>query len=647
MLNNKYDNGDSSTNTSSDESRPEAKISAQHTPTHNYRCLIDRINDRIRAGSTFFSLEYFPPKTASGAINLTSRLDRMALARPLFCDITWHPASDPGSDKPTSTMTIASMMLNYCGLDTMMHITCCRMSRDEIRTHLDRAREVGLKNVLALRGDPPADVEQWQPPKDGFAHAVDLVRFIRATYGDYFVIAVAGYPTGHPDCPTYEEDLQHLKEKIDAGADFVITQLFFEAEVFLKFVRDCQKIGINCPILPGIMPIQAYQSIMNIVRISKLHMPADLITALAPFKDNDEAVRQYGIVHCTEMCRQLLNSGLVNGLHFYTLNREVATVQILKNLGMWTEHPRRSLPWRMSANHLRCHENVRPIFWSSRPQSYVSRTAVWEEFPNGRWGNSASAAFGELNDYYLFSQLKSKMPKDERLQMWGKELTCEQDVWEVFVCYLSGELTRNNVKVERIPWNDGTLSPETARLTSQLVEINRHGFLTINSQPNINGYPSTDPVVGWGNPGGYIYQKAYLEFFTSRENVEYLKEVLQDYPNSDTDDTNCDELQPIAVTWGIFPGKEVIQPTVVDPCAFKIWKDEAFSLWREQWRSLYDENTKSRQIIQHIIDTYCLINLVDNDYPKDSCLFDVIHKTLALREARSESGSLSNGVVPN
>jgi methylenetetrahydrofolate reductase (NADPH) len=637
-----------------DESRNEHLT--RKLSTVKYRCLIDRINDRIQAGSKFFSLEFFPPKTDPGAANLISRFDRMALARPLFCDITWHQVGDSGSLKTTSTMGIADIMLNYCGLDTMLHITCCRMSPDEICVHLDKAKDLGLKNLLALRGDPPADVEEWQPPVDGFAHAADLVRFIRSRYGNYFVIAVAGYPTGHPDCPTYEQDLRHLKDKIDAGADFIITQLFFEAKVFLKFVEDCRNIGIDCPIIPGIMPIQAYQSIMNIVRISKLRMPEDLITALLPFKDNDEAVRNYGVEHCTKMCRELLDSGLVNGLHFYTLNREFATVKILQNLGLWTNDPRPSLPWKTSANHNRCGEDVRPIFWSSRPESYIYRTSVWEEFPNGRWGNSASPAFGELDGYYLFNRLKSKTPKAVLLKMWGEVLTSEQDVWDVFACYLSGEPNKNNVKVEHIPWNDEVLSTETRLLTRQLVDINRCGFLTINSQPNVNGAPSTDPVVGWGNPGGYVYQKAYLEFFTSEENVDCLKQVLKDHPNVnyhivncklDFDYTNCDEQQPIAVTWGIFPGKEVVQPTVVDPCAFKIWKDEAFSLWRDKWSCLYEENSKSRQLLQYIMDTYCLVNLVDNDFPKDSCLFDILHKTIELREQAISRHQNDVAAVPN
>jgi methylenetetrahydrofolate reductase (NADPH) len=186
---------------------------------------------------------------------------------------------------------------------------------------------------------------------------------------------------------------------------------------------------------------------MNITRLSKIPMPAELFAALQPVKDDDEAVRAYGIRHCTEMCRQLLDSGLVNGLHFYTLNRDYATVQILRALGMWSEKPRRSLPWKTSANHTRCKEAVRPIFWSTRPQSYIYRTSDWDEFPNGRWGDASSAAFGDLTGYYHLFYLRSKAPKEELLQMWGQELASEQDVWDVFSCYLTGEPNKWGYKV--------------------------------------------------------------------------------------------------------------------------------------------------------------------------------------------------------
>jgi len=279
------------------------------------------------------------------------------------------------------------------------------------------------------------------------------------------------------------------------------------------------------------------------------------------------------------MCTELLESGVVHGLHFYTLNREVATIQILKKLGMWSTEPKRPLPWKPTANHSRCQETVRPIFWRARPKSYVFRTSDWEEFPNGRWGNSSSASFGELTDHYLF-HMKNSMAKEDLLQMWGKELTSQQDVWNIFYHYITGEPKEDGTKVTKIPWEDDTLSEETSMISGRLADMNRRGVLTINSQPNVNAVSSTDPIFGWGNPNGYIFQKAYVEFFTSKENVDTLLEVLKQFPNVNyhiinemgQEETNCDELEPIAVTWGVFPGKEIVQPTVVDPIAFKSWK---------------------------------------------------------------------------
>ncbi len=183
------------------------------------------------------------------------------------------------------------------------------------------------------------------------------------------------------------------------------------------------------------------------MKLSKLEVPQEIIDAIEPIKDNDEAIRNYGVDLAFDLCKQLLDSGRVNGLHFYTLNREVATIQILKRLGMWCEEPKRSLPWKPTANHNRCQEAVRPIFWRARPKSYVHRTSDWEEFPNGRWGNSSSAVFGELSDYYLF-YLKTRATKEDLLKMWGHELTCEQDVFDVFYNYISGEPNRDGVKVK-------------------------------------------------------------------------------------------------------------------------------------------------------------------------------------------------------
>ncbi|XP_072464985.1 methylenetetrahydrofolate reductase (NADPH) isoform X4 [Notamacropus eugenii] len=561
--------------------------------------LREKMHRRIESGDKWFSLEFFPPRTAQGAVNLISRFDRMGAGGPLFVDVTWHPAGDPGSDKETSSMIIANTAVDYCGLETVLHMTCCHQTRDEITSHLHKAKRLGLKNIMALRG---------------------------------------GYPKGHPEATSFEEDLQHLKEKVSAGADFIITQLFFRADTFLNFVRACAAIGITCPILPGIFPIQGYHSLRQLVKLSKLEVPQEIKDVIEPIKDNDAAIRNYGIELAVAMCQELLTSGLVHGLHFYTLNREVATVEVLKRVGLWNEDPRRPLPWAVSAHPKRRVEDVRPIFWASRPKSYIYRTQAWDEFPNGRWGNSSSPAFGELKDYYLFC-LKSKSPREELLKMWGGELTSEESVFQVFTSYLSGEPNQSGYRVTCLPWNDEPLAAETSLMKEELQKVNQRGILTINSQPNINGKPSTDPIVGWGPSGGYVFQKAYLEFFTSSETVAALLQVLKKYElrvnyhivNVKGENiTNAPDLQPNAVTWGIFPGREIIQPTVVDPVSFMFWKDEAFALWIEQWGKLYEEESPSRMIIQYIHDNYHLVNLVDNEFPLDNCLWQVLEDTFEL-----------------
>ncbi|XP_068094851.1 methylenetetrahydrofolate reductase (NADPH) [Hyperolius riggenbachi] len=633
---------DSASCSSSTDSKESSRCSTPVLDIERYERLRDKMRRRIEAGDKWFSLEFFPPRTASGAVNLTSRFDRLGAGGPLFIDVTWHPAGDPGSDKETSSMVIASTAVNFCGLETVLHMTCCHQTKEEITNHLQKAKRLGLKNIMALRGDPIG--EEWEDEAEGFNYAVDLVKHIRQEFDDYFDICVAGYPKGHPEAESYEQDLKRLKEKVDAGADFIITQLFFRSETFLNFLKDCRAIGITCPILPGIFPIQGYCSLRQLVKLSKLEVPQEIKDVVEPIKDNDAAIRNYGIELAVSMCRELLDSGMVNGLHFYTLNREVATMDILKRLGMWQEDPRRPLPWAVSAHPKRRVEDVRPIFWASRPKSYIYRTQEWDEFPNGRWGNSSSPAFGELKDYYLF-YLKSKTPREQLLKMWGEELSSEESVFEVFTDYISGNPNRNGYKVNCLPWNDDPLAPETNLLKEQLEKVNKRGILTINSQPNVNGKPSTDPIVGWGPSRGYVFQKAYLEFFTSSEMVTALIKVLKRYePRVNyqivnvhgKNITNSPDLQPNAVTWGIFPGREIIQPTVVDPVSFMYWKDEAFALWIEQWLKLYEDESPSRMIIQYIHDNYYLVNLVDNDFPLENCLWQVIEDTFKEHDSPAE-----------
>lgn len=601
--------------------------------------LAEKIKARIEARDKFFSLEFFPPRTKSGAVNLLSRFDRMRQGNPLFIDVTWHPAGNPAGDLETSSMMIAHAAVEYVGLESMLHMTCVGASKPEVTDHLNKAKNLGIRNILALRGDLPNIDEKWEHDESKFNYAYDMVKHIRSEFQDYFTVCVAGYPTGHPEAVSYEDDLLHLKEKVDAGADFIITQLFFRPATFKKFYDDCRAIGITCPIIPGIMPIQSYDSLRQIVKLSKLEVPNEIRQIVEPLSGNDDAIRNYGIHQCVQLIRELFSSGYAPGIHFYTLNREVAVVSILKQVGLWSEI-KKPLPWRISADPARNEEEVRPIFWTNRSKSYIHRTRHWDEFPNGRWGSSDSPAFGELKDYYLF-YLASQSPKTELLKMWGEELRTEEDVWEVFTRYITGEPNSQGVSIKQTPWCDELLNTETSLITDSLAKVNKLGVLTINSQPHANCVPSEDPVLGWGPSQGYVFQKAYLEFFTCEDNVLALLQILGRFPgvnfqvvnkSGSINFTNIKDKRPVAVTWGVFPGKEIIQPTVVDPIAFKSWRPEAFGLWTEQWGKLYDAESPSRQLIEHISDTYYLVNLVDNDFPKGNCLFEVLEDMFSRRK---------------
>lgn len=328
----------------------------------------------------------------------------------------------------------------------------------------------------------------------------------------------------------------------------------------------------------------------------------------------------------------------VKTLHFYTMNLSLAVRKILTELKLVSAE--RVMPWSTGK---RQGEEVRPIFWARRPLSYISRTRSWGEFPNGRWGDSESPAYGELTDYYL--AFKRKQKTDDRLKQWGTPQSFE-DVAEVFRKFVKG-------KVTMLPWSDEAMSKESTQITDQLEWVNANGFLTINSQPRVNAAPSDDANVGWGGPGGYVFQKSYLEFFTSPELFKRLLKLFPDYPslayhaiNRNGDEfTNCvgDSNTVTAVTWGVFPGREIIQPTVVDHNSFRAWKDEAFELWLTHWAKVYekkrDEDEKHKRsgdVIRKINSTYYLVNIVDNDYTNSESDIFAIFKRLVVDDMNAK-----------
>lgn len=355
----------------------------------------------------------------------------------------------------------------------------------------------------------------------------------------------------------------------------------------------------------------------------KTSVPKHVLDRLAPIRDDDRQVKNYGVDLAISMCTRLIASGLVPGLYFYTLNLERSVRRVLgqSGLGLADEastalNNARKLPWRPSSLPKRADEDVRPIFWANRPHSYLYRTDSWDEFPNGRWGDSRSPAFGDLSTVGYYCDAP-KISREERLKLWGVSPKQDRDVFDVFARYVDGDIS-----VTRLPWCEQALHLETGLIKDNLVKINRLGFLTINSQPCVNGASSEDPLFGWGGPGGYVYQKAYVELFCSPDRLNALMLAARKFSNltyhaADAQGntySNCTTQKAAAVTWGVFPNREVQQPTVVDPASFLVWKDEAFALWRTVWASIYDGDSPSWELLGGISGSYFLVNIVDNDF---------------------------------
>ncbi|RLN89132.1 hypothetical protein BBJ28_00022147 [Nothophytophthora sp. Chile5] len=578
------------------------------------------------------SFEFFPAKTNAGVFNLLTRVEEMGLAlQPTFVTLTWRSAF---TDEQL-WLRIGAHIQNEFQLDVLLHLTC-HLPTQQLKQILHKARAAGIRNILALRGDPPIGADRWTPVEGGLSNAVDLIKLIRQEHGDFFCIACAGYAEvhteawNHPELPPSNEaralDLQRLRAKQDAGADFIITQFFFDVDNMVQWIADCKAAGISIPILPGYLPIQNYSSFCKFTSWCKTRVPADVLSALDAIKNDDAAVRRYGTQLAVDTCRRLLAAG-VRSLHFYTMNLAATVTQVMEGLELLPARNQRDLPWQSTLQRSTAEgEQVRPIFWSNRQASYIARTAAWDEFPNGRWGDRTSPAYGDLSEYYL----AFKRPKLKRADLWGTPQT-EQDVWSVFVRFIDGH-------VKQLPWCEQALSLESAAIRENLQWLNANGFLTINSQPRVNGAPSSDLSVGWGGTNGVVFQKAYVEFFVAPEKLAHLVTVMRrDYPqlsfhalNRQGDEHRNTPLHSVtAVTWGVFPGTEIVQPTVVDSDSFAAWKDEAFELWQTQWASAYPADSQAREVVQHIHDSYFLVNIVDNDYANDdSDIFSIFTRII-------------------
>ncbi|KAF9959453.1 hypothetical protein BGZ72_009615 [Mortierella alpina] len=654
--------------------------------------IVDKIHQKAAEGKPFYSFEYFPPKTSQGLTNLFDRIGRMQTLSPTFVTCTWG-AGGSTFEKTTELTAVAQTVH---GLETCMHLTCTNMDRGKVDDALAEAKKAGVQNILALRGDPPRGQEYWTQVDDTFVHAIDLVRYIRQQYGDYFCIGVAGYPEGHMDSTdlSSEDEIRFLKEKIEAGADFVLTQLFYDVDGFLSWEKQCRAQGIVCPIIPGIMPIQSFNGFRRITNLAKIRVPASVQEALDPIKTDDQKVKDYGVELAASIIQRLLSAG-ITGFHICTLNLEKSVRLILERVGFVppTDSARRQQQQQQLVNEP-THVNVadkgatkevtgadgatdlhfNPLIWKPA-DDHLGRSESWDDFPNGRWGDARSPAFGDLDGYGASLKVEPR----KAIEMWKRPKSAE-DISNLFVEFIQG-------KIPLLPWSEGSPLPETDAIQSRLVSCNQVGLWTVGSQPAVNGKPSADPLVGWGPKGGYVYQKAFLELFVGPNEVAAMVEKLRttspwitffaasrdgDVVTNATGDVleeqrKIAELKkvcgknlgksgvnpaaakagmasdetpvcetsfsgktdnelvegPNAVTWGVFPGKEIIQPTVIEKVSFLAWRDEAFEIWRE-WEHLYPKGSDSQKLLHQIGHDYWLFNVVNNDFRDEDGIWDIV-----------------------
>ncbi len=285
-----------------------------------------KIRNRLDPSNPCFSFEFFPPKTDEGAANLMKTLGELAPLEPGFVSVTYGA----GGSTRDRTLELVSQIKKTTGIEAMAHLTCVGHTREELAEIIHHLLAAGIENILALRGDPPLGQTTFQSVPGGFQYAADLVRFIREQ-DHTLCVGGACYPEGHVETASRDADLHYLKAKVDAGLDFIITQLFFDNAFYFDFVERARRIGINTPIVPGIMPITNYEQLNRFIRLCGATVPMRLALQLDKVKDNPEAVGQLGVAHATVQCLELLERG-APGIHFYTLNRSTATRMIVSAL---------------------------------------------------------------------------------------------------------------------------------------------------------------------------------------------------------------------------------------------------------------------------------------------------------------------------
>jgi methylenetetrahydrofolate reductase (NADPH) len=285
-----------------------------------------KIVEMFKREKPVISFEIFPPKLDTPLETIYDSLEKFKELGPDFISVTYGA----GGSKKDRTIEIASKIKQEYGIEAMAHFTCVGHTTEEIDRMLDLMHENSLENILALRGDPPADQPDFDYSKNVYRFASELIRHIRSK--NNFCIAAAAYVEGHVDSRRLKEDLYYLKQKVDAGVDFLVTQLFFDNRLFYDFVDRAAELGIKCPITPGVMPIFKADQIKSITAKSGCSIPAKLVIMMDKYEDNPEDLRKAGIEYASNQIRDLIENG-VDGIHICTMNRPKSTGQILRNIG--------------------------------------------------------------------------------------------------------------------------------------------------------------------------------------------------------------------------------------------------------------------------------------------------------------------------
>jgi methylenetetrahydrofolate reductase (NADPH) len=284
-----------------------------------------KITDLFNTAERTFSFEFFPPKDEISAVDFGINVGQLLKLNPSFVSVTYGA----GGSNQERTFGLVDYLQNKIGLNTMAHYTCVGSVQNKIARDMEYLQQIGIDNLMLLRGDPPKGSEHFTATENGFGHASDLISYVRSNFS--FSIGAAAYPEKHPESFSMEDDLEKLILKYNAGANFLITQLFFNNEAYYRFVASVRSAGINCRIIPGIIPITNFKQIKRFVDMTNATLPGNLLDNIQTHQENNEKVYQIGVDHAIKQCIDLLERG-APGLHFYTLNKSRAAVEVYESL---------------------------------------------------------------------------------------------------------------------------------------------------------------------------------------------------------------------------------------------------------------------------------------------------------------------------